>query len=97
MVLHESVGRAERIAMEIRRAEAIEESHRSHQRFLAKGFLAWVLCQLAGLFVFGMAINTVDREFGNLCFHLSFLVAYGGGFFTLVGFYVSGRERGVFD
>jgi hypothetical protein len=97
MTIHVPLGRAERIAMEIRRAEAIRQSHRAHQRFLLKGLAVCFLWTLAGLVLLGLSFHLTNLAYAELCFYLSFAVGYGGMFFTVVGFYVRGRELGEFD
>jgi hypothetical protein len=97
MTLHVPVGRAERIAMEIRRAAAIEDGHRQHLGFLFRAGLIPVAFLLAGVFLMGLAFHLTEQKQADLAFQLSFLVGYGGLFFSVVGIYVHGRARGEFE
>lgn len=96
-MIHVPVGRAERIAMEIRRAAAIEKAHRQHLRFLVRAGLIPLAFLLAGVFLMGLAFHLTEHKYAELAFQLSFLVGYGGMFFGVIGIYVYGRERGEFE
>jgi hypothetical protein len=91
------LGRAERIAMESRRAAAIEAGFRAHRWFLFRGALIYLFWLLAGLFLMGLSFHLTNQKYADLAFQLSFLVGYGGMFFSAVGIYVRGRERGEFE
>lgn len=97
MTLHAPLERAERIAMEIRRAEQIEESYRAHRRFLFRVSLGYVFWLVLGCFLMGLSFNLTNPRHAELVFQLSFLVGYGGMFFYAVFAYARGRERGEWN
>jgi hypothetical protein len=96
-MLHVPTGRAERIAMEIRRAVAIEEAQRQHLRFLVRAGMIPLAFLLAGVFLMGLAFHLTEQKYADLAFQVSFLVGYGGIFFSVIGIYVYGRNRGEFE
>ena len=97
MEINVPVGRAERIAMETRRSEAIEESYRAHRRFLIRALLIIMAWNLAGIGLMGLSFHLTDLKYAELAFQLSFAVGYGGMFFSAVFIYVRGREIGEFE
>lgn len=97
MELNIPLGRAERIAMETRRSEAIEAGHRAHRRFLFRAVLILLAWQVAGIGLMGLSFHLADRKYADLAFQLSFVVGYGGMFFSTVFIYARGREIGEFE
>jgi hypothetical protein len=97
MELNLPLGRAERIAMEIRRSEAIQESYRAHRRFLLRALLIIMAWNVAGMSLMGLSFHLTDLKYAELAFQLSFAVGYGGMFFSAVFIYVRGRETGEFE
>lgn len=94
MTLHVPIGREARIAMEIRRAEQIEQAAREQRRFFWKmGFvyLGWLLL---GCVIMGYSFHTTNQDHAKLAFQMCFLVGYGGMYFTTIWAYVRGKERG---
>ena len=45
----------------------------------------------------GLAFYLANQKYAELAFQLSFLVGYGGMFFSVIGIYVHGRTRGEFE
>ena len=97
MELNLPLGRAERIAMEIRRSEAIEGSCRAHRRFLRRALLIIMTWNVAGLGLMGLSFHLADLKYAEMAFQLRFAVGYGGMFFSAVFIYVRGRETGQFE
>ncbi|MEO8198994.1 MAG: hypothetical protein ABI679_00600 [Gemmatimonadota bacterium] len=94
MTIHVPVGRPERIAMETRRAEAIEEGYRAHRRFLFRIGLIYCGWLAIGCFLMMASFHVATYKYASLLYEMSFLIGYGGMFFTAVFAYVRGRERG---
>ena len=97
MNIHVPTGRAERIAMETRRSQEIEESYRNHRRFLRRAALILLAWNLAGVSLMGLSFHLVNQKYAELAFQLSFAVGYAGMFFSAVFIYVRGRETGEFE
>ena len=97
MTLHVPLGRAERIAMETRRAEQLEESYRAHRWFLFRVSLIYIFWLVLGCFLLGLSFRLTNPRHAELALQLSFLVGYGGMFFSAVFAYVRGRERGEWE
>ena len=97
MTLHVPLGRAERIAMEARRAEQIEASHRAHRGFLFRASLVYLFWLVIGCWLMALSFRLTQPRYAELAFQLSFLVGYGGMFFSAVFCYVRGRERGEWE
>jgi hypothetical protein len=95
--MHMPIGRAERIAMETRRTQQIEQGYRSRRWFLFRVGVIYLLWLIAGCVMMGWSFRVRSVRYANLLFELSFAVGYGGMFFTAIAAYVRGRERGEWD
>lgn len=94
MTFHVPLGREARIAMETRRAEAIEQSAKGQRRWLWKMGLVYLGWLFLGLVIMGFGFHSDNERIGRFFVQLSFFVGYGGMYFTTIWAYVRGKERG---
>lgn len=80
--------------MEVRRAQQNEQAAREQARFFRKMVLVFLGWLALGALLMGYSFHTTNQDRAQLAFQLSFLVGYGGMYFTAVWAYVRGKERG---
>ncbi len=86
----------ERRARELRRAQERELLEGSSGRPVWICLLILVAWQLIGAALMLASFNVSQRRIADVLFSASFAVGYGGAFFSLIAYYVRGRDRGDF-
>jgi hypothetical protein len=83
----------ERQQRELKQAQDREASERQRVRTLVIPLAIFAFWQLLGALFMLMSAHANDEKVGQAYFAAAFAVGYGGAFFSLMVYYVRGRER----